>query len=279
MSGDEDEGQAPKRSFPTLGERRYSRTLEGGLAILGCFTPERALLGATEVAELLGMSVGTAHRLILTLAEEGYLERAASSKYRLTLRATELGMASINETGLCRHARPYLEELAQRSGYTVALGILDGPEVLLVNQVHSSRRGQRERGQDVRAGSRLPAYCTSLGKVLLAHLAADRRSSLISEMEMEKHGETTITNEPVLEAVLELVRDGGLGLNDEEWVAGACAIAAPVRDDSGDVIAAVSVLALDEAIELQELVDLCGDALETTAERISTRLGWPGAGE
>jgi DNA-binding IclR family transcriptional regulator len=85
--------RAAEPGMTTLDDRRYSRALHSGLAILACFTPERALLGSTEIAQLLGMSVATTRRFVVTLAEVGYLERDPSSKYRLSLQAIDLGIA------------------------------------------------------------------------------------------------------------------------------------------------------------------------------------------
>lgn len=111
------------RSVPSLREPRYSQSLERGLAILGCFTPERPILG---IADELGMSRSTTHRYVITLVALGYMEQAASRKYRLGLRVTDLGMSALNSTGPREHAHPYLEELRQRTSYTVNLAVLDG---------------------------------------------------------------------------------------------------------------------------------------------------------
>ena len=101
-------------SIPSLREPRYSQSLERGLAILGCFTPERPVLGIADIADELGMSRSTTHRYVITLVALGFLEQGASRKYRLGLRVTDLGMSALNSTGLREHARPYLEELRQR---------------------------------------------------------------------------------------------------------------------------------------------------------------------
>jgi IclR family transcriptional regulator, pca regulon regulatory protein len=273
-------------SFPALGERRFSLALQGGLAILSCFTPDRPVLGTSELAGMLGMSVATTHRLILTLADQGYLEQAQGSRaYRLSLRATELGMASINETGLCKHARPHLERLSARTRYTVALGVLDGPEVLLVDLLGATRKGQGSQGGGLKAGSSLPVYCTAIGKVLLAHLPADRQSSVIAELDFRTPPTRTpptpktVTSEHALREQLARTLEEGLGVSDEELLAGSCAVAAPIRDESGDVVAGVSVLGLGGAIELEDLIARFAGQLEATAQRISTRLGWSKAGE
>src|ERR1700744_1689935 len=162
--------QEPAWSIPSLREPRYSQSLERGLAILGCFTPERPVLGIADIADELGRSRSTTHRYVITLVALGYLEQGASRKYRLGLRVTDLGMSALNSTGLREHAQPYLEELRQRTSYTVSLAVLDGPEVLYVDRARSFRRGQGQGGLDVRTGSRLPAYCSAMGKLLLANL-------------------------------------------------------------------------------------------------------------
>src|ERR1700691_3901902 len=136
------DGQDPAWSIPSLREPRYSQSLERGLAILGCFTPTRPVLGIADIADDLGMSRSTTHRYVITLLALGYLEQGASRKYRLGLRVTDLGMSALNSTGLREHARPYLEELRQRTSYTVNLSVLDGPEILYVDLVRSFRRGQ-----------------------------------------------------------------------------------------------------------------------------------------
>jgi IclR family pca regulon transcriptional regulator len=250
------------------------------LAIVACFTPERSLLGIRELAGMLDMSPATTHRYVSALETQGYLEQdRATRKYRLTFSAIDLGMAALSATGLCMHGHPYLESLARRTRYTVALAVLDGPEVLVVAALPGARRDQRESACHVRAGSRLPAYCTSLGKVLLANLPAGQRLKLISAMEPHKGGPRTIMSESALRDQLEDVRQEGLAINDEELLKSSCAIAAPVRDESGDVVAAVSVVVCNGAIELEELENGFAGQLTATANRISTRLGWQGVGE
>jgi IclR family pca regulon transcriptional regulator len=270
-----EEGRDKSRPFPTLSEPRYSRSLERGLAILACFTPEQAVLGISEIAERLGMSRATTHRYVSTLVAQGQLQRDASRRYRLAPGAIDLGMASLNAMGLCKHARPYLEELSKHAGYTSEIAVLDGPAILLLDSV-TARGSQATRGVDADAGRRLPAHCTSMGKVLLANLREQPRLRLISEMELSKHTAKTITRKTTLGEQLEQVRREGLAVNEEERVAGTNAIAAPVRDDSGDVVAAVNVVAGEGAIDLEELVDRLGGRLVSTADRISTRLGWRG---
>jgi IclR family pca regulon transcriptional regulator len=128
------------------------------------------MLGVKDIADKLGMNKTTTHRYLITLVALGFLEQEANRKYRLSLRVTGLGMSVLNSTGLREHACPYLEELRQRTNYTVNLTILDGQEILYVDRARSFRRGQHKIDLNLRPRSRLPAYCTSMGKVLLAYL-------------------------------------------------------------------------------------------------------------
>lgn len=261
-------------TVPSLREPRYSQSLERGLAILGCFTPERPVLGIADIADELGMSRSTTHRYVITLVALGYVEQGASRKYKLGLKVSELGMSALACTGLRDHAHGYLEELRQQSSYTVNLGILDGVEVLYIDRARSFRRGQSKIDFDLRPGSRLPAYCTSLGKVMLAHLPEDALRELLGDMQLSKRGPNTITTKKALRAELEQVRDEGFAVDDEEFAPELLAIAVPVRSESGEVIAAINMAAHTSMISLEELVGALGPHLVATADRISARIGY-----
>jgi IclR family pca regulon transcriptional regulator len=267
-------GEEPAWSIPSLREPRYSQSLERGLAILGCFTPKRPVLGIADIADELGMSRSTTHRYVITLVALGYLEQGASRKYRLGLRVTDLGMSALNSTGLREHAHPYLEELRQRTSYTTNLGVLDGSEVLYVDRVRSFRPHQRKIDLDVQMGSRLPAYCTSMGKLLLANLPQPEQRELITQMRLAKRGPNTITRKNALRDELEDILSEGFAVDDQELAAELYAIAAPVRNEARDVVAAINLAAHSSMISLEELVDALGPHLISTADRISARLGY-----
>jgi IclR family pca regulon transcriptional regulator len=267
-------GLEPAWSIPSLREPRYSQSLERGLAILGCFTPRRPVLGIADIADDLGMSRSTTHRYVITLVALGYLEQGASRKYRLGLRVTDLGMSALNSTGLREHAHPYLEELRQRTSYTTSLGVLDGTDVLFVDRVRSFRRGRNENGLDLHTGSRLPAYCTSIGKLLLANLPEGEQRELIGQAKLTKRGPNTITSKKALRDELDEIHAAGFAVDDQELAAEVYAIAVPVRNEARDVVAGVALAAPSSAISLEELVDALGPHVVSTADRISARLGY-----
>ncbi|HXA55688.1 MAG TPA: IclR family transcriptional regulator [Solirubrobacteraceae bacterium] len=261
-------------AIPTLQEPRFSQSLERGLAILGCFTPDRPVLGIADLADELGMSRSTTHRYVITLTRLGYLEQGVKRKYRLTLRVTDLGISAMNGMSLYEHAHPYLEELRSRTGFTVGLAIVDGPELLLVDWLRGNRRGQRLIDLGLAPGSRLPLHCTAAGKLLLAHLPAQDQRERIAELQLAKNGPNTIKSKTALRQELDRVREEPLAISDEELAADLYEIAAPVRSSGSDVVAAATMNAHSSMIAMEELVDALGPHLISTADRISARLGY-----
>jgi IclR family pca regulon transcriptional regulator len=260
--------------IPSLREPRFSQSLERGLAILGCFTPQHPVLGIADMAEDLGMSRSTTHRYVITLVALGYLEQGASRKYRLGLRVTDLGMSALNSTGLREHAHLYLEQLRQQTSYTTSLSVLDGIDVLFVDRVRSLRRAQTMIDAGLHPGSRLPAHCTSMGKLLLANLPAAEQRELIAQMKLTKRGPNTITSKRALRDELDHIALADVAVADEELATGLYAIAAPVRNEAREVVAAVNLVAHSSMISLEDLVDALSPHLIATADRISARLGY-----
>jgi IclR family transcriptional regulator, pca regulon regulatory protein len=269
-----EDATTPPWALPLLRGPRYSQSLERGLAILGCFTSEHPVLGIADIAEELGMSRSTTHRYVTTLLALGYLEQGRSRKYRLGLRVTDLGMSALNSTGLRENVHPFLEELRERIGYTIGLAVLDGTEILYVDRARSWRRAERETDLGLYPGSRMPAYCTAMGKVLLAYLPGAVQRDLIAQLKLERNSPSTITSKQTLRAELERIAEDGYAVNDQELRPGLQAIAVPVRDESREVVAAVGIAANPEAISMAELTDALGPHLVSTAARISSRLGY-----
>ncbi|HST56005.1 MAG TPA: IclR family transcriptional regulator [Solirubrobacteraceae bacterium] len=255
-------------------ESRFSQSLERGLAILGCFSPSRPVLGIADIAEDVGLTRSTTHRYVITLLALGYLEQGASRKYRLGLRVTDLGMSAMNSMSLRDHAHPYLQELRKLSSYTVSLSILDGEDILYVDRARSYRRGQNLIDLGLQPGSRLPAYCTAMGKLLLAHLPEEEQLKRIAVMKLTRRAPNTITSKKALLTELGRIREQSFAVNDQELSDGLHSIAAPVRSDSRDVVAAVNMAAHSSMISLPELVNALAPPLIATAARISARLGY-----
>jgi IclR family transcriptional regulator, pca regulon regulatory protein len=239
------------------------------------FAPARPLLGISELARAVGLNRSTAHRYVGTLTALGYLQQdGATRKYRLGVRVLDLGFSSINSLELPELARPHLQQLSDETGHTVNMAILDGTEIVYVERVRSSQAGQREIDLNLNVGSRLPAYCTSMGKVLLAFLGDEARAAALDRTDLVGRGPNTVTDRRRLEAELERVRGTGIAVNNEELAYGLRSIAAPVRARSGEVEAAINLAVHRTMVSLENLIVRLGPRLEQTAAEISARAGY-----
>jgi len=262
----------------TAGRRAHSQSLERGLAILSSFTSVRPLLGVSELAREVGLNRSTTHRYIATLAALGYLHQdTLTKKYRLGPRVVDLGFSAINSMELREISAPHLQRLSDESGHTVNMAILDGADILYIERCRSSRRGQREIDLNLHVGSRLPAYCTSLGKAMLAFLPDEERDAAVERIQFSRLGPNTRTSRQALLKDLERVRATGIAVNDEELAYGLRSIAVPVRDASGDVAAAINLAVHRTMVSLDDLIVRLGPALTRCAGEISGRLGYRSA--
>src|SRR5204863_3778164 len=153
----------------------------------------RPLLGVSDLSREVGLSRSTAHRYIATLAGLGYLQQdPPTRKYRLGPRVLDLGFSAINSMDLRELAAPHLQALSDETGHTVNMAVLDGADIVYIERCRTSRQGQREIDLNLHVGSRLPAYCTSLGKVLLANLDEEAQCAAVDQVEFTQRGPNTI---------------------------------------------------------------------------------------
>jgi IclR family transcriptional regulator, pca regulon regulatory protein len=233
---------------------RYSQSLERGLAILACFTPQRRLRGIAEMAEELGMSRSTTHRYMSTLAALGYLEQERIfPKCQLAPGVVDLGIKALDSIGLRECSRACLESLRRETSLASSLAVLCGQQVLLVDHIQGSHRGQFRIGLRLAAGSQLPVHCTALGKLLVAYLPQEGQDRLVSGLKPFRSGPRTIMSKKALRNELRRIRLEGLAVEDEEFTDGLVALAAPVRDGSGDVRAALGIVAPTSMLTAEEL--------------------------
>jgi IclR family pca regulon transcriptional regulator len=261
---------------PPVSDRRpdHSQSLERGLAILASFTAERPLLGTSELARRLGLSRSTTHRYISTLSRLDYLHQDPETRrYRLGPRVLDLGFSAINSMDVREISAPYLRELCDATGYTVNLGILDGTDVVYIERCRTSRPGQREIDLNIHVGSRLPAYCTALGKAILAFLPPEECAAIVEQFDFTKLGPNTVTDRAALLAKLERVRADGFAVNNEELAYGLRSIAAPVRGHTGAAVAAINLAVHRSMVSLDDLVHRLSPTLQRTAAEISGRIG------
>src|SRR5438128_10322225 len=187
--------------------------LARGLAILSTFSGQEPWLGLSEIARRVGLTTPTTQRLLNTLRLLGYVEQSASTKrYRPGLAVLRLGYATLAGLGLREVALPYLQQLSADTGQTVNLAVLAGHEIVYVERIKRTELITA----NVHVGSRLPAYCTSMGKVLLANLEPQACDLALAGVVLEATGPNTIVSRPALERELVAIREQGLSLQDEE---------------------------------------------------------------
>jgi IclR family pca regulon transcriptional regulator len=255
-------------------EAGHSQSLERGLAILSTFKSDRPVLGVSELGREVGLSRSTAHRYVATLAMLGYLEQdPATKKYQLGPRVLDLGFSAIHSMELREISAPHLQQLSDQTGFTVNMAILDGSDIVYIERCRSARAGQREIDLNLHIGSRLPAYCTSMGKILLAFQPRHERDALVETVDLLPRGPNTLTARRALRAELERVRELGLAINNEELAYGLRSIAAPVLSQSGEIVAAINLAVHSSMVSMEELVERLGDSLRRTAADISARIG------
>jgi IclR family KDG regulon transcriptional repressor len=213
------------------------RAVERAMQILSAFDGEHTDRGISEIAQATGLHKATTHRIMMTLLNGGFLERAGDGeRFCLGLRVVELGLGALRHLDVRRAAFPYMEQLVERFQETCDLGIFDRGWVLYVEVVHS----EHSLTIAAQVGRHLPAYCTASGRVFLAFLPPEVVEPILDAPLMACTAKT-ITSSAWLREELETIRQRGYALDDEEYEAGIRAVSAPIRDIDGNVIAALSM--------------------------------------
>ena len=252
----------------------WSQSLERGLAILSAFGSDRSTIGVSELSRELGLTRSTTHRYIATLTSLGYLQQDAETKrYRLGPRVLDLGFAAINSMDIRDISLPHLQALTDATGFTANMAVLDGTDVVYIERCRTSRSGQREIDLNLHVGSRLPAYCTAMGKALLAFVPAERLEGILDRVELVARGPNTITDRAALLAELERIRERDLAVNNEELAYGLRSIAAPIRSRSGEVVAALNLAVHQTMVSMDDLIVRFAPAVKRTAAAISAEIG------
>jgi DNA-binding IclR family transcriptional regulator len=216
-----------------------------------------------------GLHKSTAFRLLEALSRHGLVavdER--SGRYRLGLGLFELGMAAVSRLDVGQCAPPFLEALAADTGESASLGIFEDPEVVHILRVESAHPLRLPS----LAGRRSPAYCTGIGKAILAHLESERLQRYLAEVTLHSRTPRTITDPEALQQDLRRVRARGWSLDDEEIFPGLRCVAAPIFGFDGRVAAGVSVAGPTSRMLKDSLPRFAAKVVATAAE-ISRRLG------
>jgi IclR family transcriptional regulator, pca regulon regulatory protein len=247
--------------------------LARGLDVLSLFSREHPTLAMSEVVELSGLSKATAYRVLSTLEATGYLKREAQTKrYSPSLKVLTLGFTAINNLDLRQIARPYLEQFAQKLELTTSLSVLDGLWVVYADRI----RNRAIVGVLLGLGDRIPAHCSSMGKVMLAQLPEDELDARLAESDFAPCTARSILSAKTFKAELKIVKHRGYAFNDGELASGLRAIAAPIFNSQKEVVAAVNVSGSQDEISEGRLNQELPAQIMATAQAISQALQMAG---
>jgi IclR family transcriptional regulator, KDG regulon repressor len=244
-------------------------SVANSIRLLTSFSGDENELGITTLAGRLRLAKSTVHRLAATLTSAGFLEQNSDTgRYRLGVALFELGALVRRRMDVANEARPKLRELLEKTGETVQLGIVDHFSVLYVYEMESPRAIRMAAA----VGGRAPLHCTAVGKVLLAFQPPEYVKDVIQQG-LTAYTPRTVTKRDALLAMLDEVRLREHAVDDEESESGLRAIAAPVRNHSGSVIAAVGVAAPVQRMS-KKMMQTCVPGVIATAGAVSARLGY-----
>lgn len=248
---------------------RRVRSIDRAVAILKCFSEKRKEMKLSDIADELDLNKSTVHGIISTLKYHGLIDQdEETQKYRLGLYLMELGNIVSSSMNIRDIAHPIIEDISNRFEETVHLSSLDRFDVVYIDKVESH--------QSMRIfttiGSRMPAYCTGVGKAMLAYMDAETLNSLIPES-MDAITPHTITDKEVFLKHLKDIRSKGYAVDNEESSIGLRCIAAPVFDQNGDPKYAISISGPTVRMTEERIEDIIR-AIKDSARQISYRLGY-----
>ncbi|MCF6095608.1 IclR family transcriptional regulator [Thermovorax subterraneus] len=246
------------------------RSVAKALKIIDILAEARKELALHDIAQKLGLAKSTVHGLLATLKSFGYVEQSPfTGKYKLGVRLFEIGNIVAHSWDVRAVAAPYIQKLVNELEETVHLVVMDKGEVLYIDK--------RESLQSIRIVSqirmRLPAHCTGVGKVLLAYLPSSEVKRIIAQKGLPRFTKNTITDPKALEEELVKIRIQGYAIDNEEIMDSLRCVAAPIRDHTGKVCAAISVSGPVARLDGEKL-KLAIDLVTKTAKDISAGLGY-----
>jgi IclR family pca regulon transcriptional regulator len=252
-------------------DRKYIISLERGLKILEIFGESARRLTLTEVASASSLNKTAAQRFLHTLCTLGYLTRDENKKYQLSTKILSLGFSFLNSSDLRSVCKPHIDTLSSEINRTVNLGVLDGFEVIYLYRKEVTRYLK----YDLYAGSRLPAYCVSIGKILLAGLKDDDLKDRIDRMTLNPITRKTVTSKQKLWDEIMQTRKRGYSICDRQLSMDLYSMAVPLINDQQDVIAAVNVTMDPRESEMEIKRKIAGKLINTGLS-LSKILGYHG---
>jgi len=248
------------------------KSVDRVLHLLEIMAEEKGEMELKDLSKKTHINTTTLYRLLQTLQSRGFVaQNPYTGRYRLGLKLLELGHAVVEQIELRRIALPFLEELTEKTGETANLVVLDEGEAVYIEKVESPASLRMFH----RIGKQAPAHATGVGKVLLAALPSEKVTEIIKSKDLCKLTENTITSPENLQKELEKIRKNGFAIDNEECEVGAKCMAAPIRDYTNQVVAAVSISGPSARLSEERLNELV-KVVKEAAFKISQEIGYRG---
>jgi len=243
---------------------KYSiHSVENAFSLIEILAGNGSELGISELCRKLSLPKGTVHRLLGTLKNLGYIEQNLQNrKYRFAINIFSLCAAITDKIGLSQVV-PYMKELSQQYNETVNLAILEGNEIIYIYTME----GDNTLKLDLKIGSKQPAYCAAIGKVLLAYLNESELDSYLHRVELKAFTPYTISDQEYLKKELKLIRQRGYSFVNEEYMLGVACVAVPLKDYQGNICAGLCFSIPTARIDKGKL-SLLIDSLISTSGKI-----------
>jgi len=246
---------------------QFIQVLQRAMRLLSSFDHDHPEMGVAELARKLDLPKPTVYRILATLESGGFVQQNANAKYHLGFRLAELGLLALQQASMRDEAMPFLRDLLEECQETVDLAVFDAGEMVYLEVLESPQPVKIA----ARAGRRLPAHCTASGKAYLAYASEDDLDAAVTQGMISCTPNTICDLEPLIED-LRLTRQRGYSISVEEFELGIKAVAAPVMDSSGQVVAVSAIAGPAYRLPPARVAGL-GEAVKRTAQGLSEHLG------
>jgi DNA-binding IclR family transcriptional regulator len=225
--------------------------------------------GLSELSDVLGINKSSLHRFLAVLIRMGYVEKKDGHRYEPTLKVYRLGSDVKGRLSLAGIARSHMQQLNQSLEETVNLAVFTDNSVVVIERIESSKTLRT----NLVIGGRLPAHCTAFGKIFLSEMTSEELARYVSGAPLERFTKNTLTSVPALEKELAGIRKNGYALDNQELAEGVRCIATAIRDESGRVVAAISISTPTSRVSREQLLSFRPQVIAATSE-ISKALGF-----
>src|SRR5208282_327821 len=266
---------APRKAVPHLtpaariqmlaGDPSFMTSLARGLTVIEAFSGNRHQPTTAVLSAQTGLPRAAVHRCLYTLRRLGFVDSDDERHFYLRPSVLSLGYSYLYSTPLASAAQPLLERVSRLLGESCSIATLEGDSIVYVARSPVTRI----MSVDLRVGSRLPAFCTSMGRVLLANAPPEKLRGYVARLTLTRYTDRTIASKDKLLRLLHLVKRAGYAIVDQELEIGLRSIAVPLRDSSGAVVAALNASTHAQRVLLQEMQTRFLPALRATAQELS----------